>query len=88
MLFPWLGLTNKVRSIALDKDCTMYPTTTLNPEQRAQLHARARRQAQMLRRAAVADFWRAAYLLTADALRAAQRLPHRLAPHSKHPSGV
>ena len=88
MLFPWVGLFNKVRSIPLDKDRTMYPSTALTMEQRACLHAEARRQSQMLRRAAVADFWRAAYRLTANALRAARYLPHRLALHSNHPSGV
>lgn len=66
----------------------MYTTTPLTPAQRADIHARARRQAQLLRRAAIADFWHAAYRLAADGLRTAQHALHRAVPHSKHPSGV
>lgn len=66
----------------------MYTTTPLTPAQRADIHASARRQAQLLRRAAAADFWYAAYRLAADGLRAAQHTLGRAAHHSKHPSGV
>ncbi len=66
----------------------MYAATSLTPEQRANIHERARRQALLLRKAAVADFWHATYRLAADALRAAQHALHRAVPHSKHPSGV
>ncbi len=72
----------------------MYPSTALSPEQRADLHARARRQAQLLRRAAVVDFWHGAYRLGASALQAAWHMVHRTAsttaatPVSRKPSGV
>lgn len=66
----------------------MYPTITLTPAQRADMYAQARRQAQLLRRAAIADFWHAAYRLAADALRAAQHVLQRAVPRSNHPSGV
>ena len=66
----------------------MYPSTTLTPAQRADIHDRARRQAQLLRRAAIADFWNAAYSLVASRLRVAQQVLHRAAPHANRPSGV
>ena len=66
----------------------MYPSTALTPAQQANMYAQARHQAQLLRRAAIADFWSAAYRLAADALRATQHALHRAVPHSKHPSGV
>lgn len=52
----------------------MYPSTALTAEQHADLYARARRQAQLLRRAAVIDFWRGVYGLGARTLSAARRL--------------
>ena len=66
----------------------MYPTTHLTASERADLHARARRQAQSLRRAAVADFWQGVHRLGANALRAASQGLHRVAHLSRHPSGV
>ena len=66
----------------------MYPSTALTSAQRADMYAQARHQAQLLRRAAIADFWSAAYHLAADALRAAQHALQRAVPRSKHPSGV
>ncbi len=66
----------------------MYTATPLTPEQRASIHECARREAQLLRRAALTDFWIAAYRLVADALRAAKNALHRAVPRSNHPSGV
>ena len=88
MRFPWIGFINKVQSTPNLKDRTMYSTTTLSTEQRARLHVLARRQAQLLRRAAISDFWHTAYHLAAHALRVVRHLPQRLAPHAKYPSGV
>lgn len=66
----------------------MYPTTHLSASERADLHARARSQAQALRRAAAADFWHGVRRLGANAVRAASQGLHRLAHLSRHPSGV
>ncbi len=66
----------------------MNNSTPLTPAQRADIHDRARRQAQVLRRAAIADMWRSVYCFAADALRAAQHRLHRMAPQSNRPSGV
>jgi hypothetical protein len=74
----------------------MYPSTTLTPQQRADIHARARRQAQLLRRAAVADFWHSVYGYAVRVLRtvrAATKTATTTANPSSHkpshkPSGV
>lgn len=82
----------------------MYPSTPLTAEQRDYMHARARRQAQVLREAAIDDFWRGVYTLGARALRAARRALRRTgtvaaaaaarttngggSPVSHNPSGV
>ena len=70
----------------------MYYSTNLTPEQHADLFARARCQAQVLRRAAIADFWRSVFRLGARALRAAQPVQQtdgRLrAIGSRKPTGV
>ncbi|MES2949967.1 MAG: hypothetical protein V4858_15600 [Pseudomonadota bacterium] len=72
----------------------MYPTTVLTPEQRADLHTQARRQAQLLRRAAIAGFWRGVYRLGASALQATWHVVHRTTTTtattlvSRNPSGV
>ena len=57
----------------------MFPTTHLTAAQRADIHARARRQAQSLRRAAVTDFWQGVYHFGANTVRAALHLLRRTA---------
>jgi hypothetical protein len=59
------------------------------------MHDMARRRAQQLRSAAIADFWHGVYRLGAHALRAPQRASTtptrtrtRIATVSHHPSGV
>lgn len=52
----------------------MYSSKPLSSQQRADLHAQARRQAQYLRDEAVSVFWYGVYQHTASALRAAQGL--------------
>ena len=71
----------------------MSASTPLTAEQRANLHDSARRLAQQLRRAAIADFWQGVHRLAAHALRAlgrantaAPRKPEATISHN--PTGV
>lgn len=68
----------------------MYSNKPLSRQQRADLHAQARRQAQYLREEAVSAFWYGVYQHTASALRAAHGLLHRTGATtvSHKPSGV
>lgn len=68
----------------------MYSSKPLSSQQRADLHSRARRQAQHLRDHAVSAFWYGVYQHTASALRAAQRRLHRTGATtvSHQPSGA
>lgn len=47
----------------------MYPSNPLSAAQRADLHTRARRQAQLARQAAVSGFWHSVFDHAASALR-------------------
>ena len=51
----------------------MFPSTHFTTEQLADVHDRARSQAQHLRRAAIADFWQGVYRFATHALREPQR---------------
>lgn len=73
----------------------MYPFDPLTPEQHADLYARARRQARLLRQDARDAFWHGVYRLGARALRGAQRARRRTSafaasrsPLSRNPSGA
>lgn len=58
-----------------------------DPLELQRLHAAAHAEAERLRRAAIADFWRGADALlataTTQALRGTQRLAHRLQRHAR-----
>ena len=71
----------------------MFPTTRLSAEQLARLHDNARRQAQQLRRAAIADFWRGVHQLAASALHARRGVNtaatrNTVTTISRNPTGV
>ena len=68
----------------------MYSSKPLSSQQRANLHAQARHQAQYLRDGVVTAFWYGIYQHAASALRVAQRMLHRAggATSSGKPSGV
>lgn len=51
----------------------MFLSTLFTAEQLAEVHDSARRHAEHLRRAAIADFWRCVYCFVSHALRAMQR---------------
>ncbi len=68
----------------------MYSNQPLTSQQRADLHAQARHQAQHLRDAAVTAFWYGIYQQAANVLRAAHRMLHRTGASTgpRKPSGV
>lgn len=78
--FPTRGQMPRVQSI--DKEPAMDPLLN-DPLKLQRLHDAAHLEAERLRREAVADFWRGADALlgtaATQALRAAERLRHRLA---------